>query len=447
MEASGIQPVLPHQHINDPTHALRSNQRITAEILNVAADHVILALDGFPVVARLTSSDQLAELANKKTAQFIVRDPGSEQLLLQIVSSESGQTTSAANESALVARLLTHFGIPLDENNLTLAQQLIQEGVPITPETLAELRAVLDSLGSWNQQQAGTAVRLHKTGIPLSESALRLALTEHPGVLTALENLQDALTSLQAGKLPKDLQTSVRNTLQFLDRLFSMDSSRSSLMTSAHYLTSTLGSTLENSLLQALKDPAKWNLDPLLQLVTLRSGLDQAGQTAAAEIIDQVFTELQFQGMSNLSNPGHTGLNGRWFTLDLPFYAAQNLDGHEQSRMKQARLRITYEHEGQQKPVVDPANTHLKLHFPLTGGQEIDVDLVLADGSIAARINASSELLQGHAEQELPGLEEGFKVLGYEIQGLECLVSETPPVENPTPEALPGSASGINVEA
>ncbi|MBN1267452.1 MAG: hypothetical protein JXA25_18310 [Anaerolineales bacterium] len=445
METSGIQPVLPQQRVNDPSHALRVNQRISAEILKVAADHVVLALDGFPVIAQLTSPDQTAELADRKNAQFLVKDSSGKQLLLQLVPEESARSTASTSETALIAKLLNHLGIPMENSNLILAQQLIEAGIPITPPALAVLRKLLDQTGPWEQQQAHSAVQLLKAGIPLTLKTLNLALAEHPGIIPALQELFARLQIFETVQTSPWLKSSVQKVLQFLNQILSTDNSTSADPKAMAFLVNNLGSTLENHLLKLLSQPDAANTDPLFQLLALRSQLQAANHTALTDLIDRVLTELEFQGLQNLP-PADQHQEGDWFTVDLPFLVSQT-QAQQHQRMKTVRLRIAYQQENGEA-VIDPASTHLKLHFPIGAYRELTFDLILTEESVAARINASDEELQGYAEQELPDLKSKLEALGYHIQRVECMVSTGNDILNtlqPPVASLPDRA--INVEA
>ncbi len=446
MEASGIQPV-PFQHrVSDPTHALRMNQRITAEILEVATDHVILALDGFPVVAQLTSADQMAELSDQKQAQFIVRDSRGNQLLLQMIPGDSTQTPANTTESALIAKLLSHFGIPMNEGNLILAQQLLEEGLPITPQVLNELKTMLDNIGDWDQRQAEIAVKMMKAGVPLSEGTLELALGEHPGLISALQSLHAALQNLQPGQLPPGQQSALDRVLNYLNQIFSQNTSSEGITPTIQTVISSFGSTLENRLLKFLSDPLSAESDPLLQLAALRSQLQQAGQSKLVSLIDRVLTELQYQGLNNFINPDHSQLEGEWFTIHLPFYLSQQEKQGQHREMKSARLQIAHQQEGK-KTVIDPDNTQMKLHFPIAQNQELVIDLVLVRQSLSARVNASDEGLQSHAEQEIPALQAGLEALGYHVHKLECRIHHTDQEAELRAPADITPKTAINVEA
>ena len=447
METSGIQPVPIQQRVSDPSHALRVNQRISAEILKVAADHVVLALDGFPVIAQLTSSDQTAELADRKQAQFVVKDSSGNQLLLQVVPDESARAAANTNETTLISRLLNHFGIPLDEANVNLAQELIEAGLPVTQEAVTKLRELLDQFGSWGRQQARTAVQLQKAGIPLNPTTIKLALSDHPGIVKTLSNLYTGLQNIEPSQIPFKLRSTLQNVLKFLDQVLS---SQSTLSTDPEALASyvkSLGSTIENSLFRLLSRPETAEADPLFQILTLRSQLQQTNQPEAANLIDQFLNELQFQGLQNII-PSDQQQDGRWFTMELPFLSIPEQVQERKPRQKTAQLRISYEHQNGET-AINPKNTHIRLHFPITETRELFLDLVLAENAISARINTSDDELQGIAEQELPDLKSGLEALGYQLQRVECLVNSEFGSETETGPtfycSLPDTA--VNVEA
>jgi len=446
METSAIQPVSPQLRVTDPNHALRVNQRISAEILKVAADHVVLALDGFPVIAQLTSSDQSAELAERKTAQFIVRDTSGKQLLLQLAPGGPAQGSSNTSESALISKLLSHFGIPLDDANLILAQQLLEAGLPITQPGLAALRKLLDQTGPWGERQAQTAVQLQKAGIPLSPAVLQLALAHHPGTIPALQELLIKLQLLQGARLPAETQSNLQQVIQFLSQALHGNSANPADAAGIASYISSLGSPLENHLLKMISQPEALQNDQLLQIATLRTQLQQTGYSSLAEVLDTALNELQYQSLNNISNPGQTPQEGNWFTVDLP-YPSPPGSGSEQAFTRPAQLRIAYKHDAEH-PEVDPHNTHIRLQVPVDDYRSLEFDLIIHGSSIATRVHAPDEMLQVLAEQELPSLQDGLEALGFSIQRAECLLAEVQPVESQSTD--PRSRwldSGINMEA
>ena len=67
---SGPTPLTVTPRPEDSPLSLRLNQRVTAQVMEIATDHVTLVMEGVQVVARLTSSEQMAMLNERRTARF-----------------------------------------------------------------------------------------------------------------------------------------------------------------------------------------------------------------------------------------------------------------------------------------------------------------------------------------------------------------------------------------
>ena len=68
---------------------LRAFQRITAEVLQVSGTTAVLSIEGFPVVAQLTSADQAAALIAQRNAQFIVTQLSNQSVTLKSVKNDA----------------------------------------------------------------------------------------------------------------------------------------------------------------------------------------------------------------------------------------------------------------------------------------------------------------------------------------------------------------------
>jgi hypothetical protein len=94
MNTVGPAPLSSVLRPEDPSLTFRANQRITAEVIQIAADHVVLEMQGVQIVGRMMSQDQAALLAEKRTAQFIVRGMQGQTPVLQMLTDE--EAASAA---------------------------------------------------------------------------------------------------------------------------------------------------------------------------------------------------------------------------------------------------------------------------------------------------------------------------------------------------------------
>ena len=71
--------------------SLRPFQRVTAQILAVNGTTAILSVEGYPVVAQLSSADQAAALLAQRTAQFIVTQLSDQVVTLKFVKNDQSQ--------------------------------------------------------------------------------------------------------------------------------------------------------------------------------------------------------------------------------------------------------------------------------------------------------------------------------------------------------------------
>ncbi|HZW05004.1 MAG TPA: hypothetical protein VFF68_13810, partial [Anaerolineaceae bacterium] len=86
MQITGpILPNLPPPAENN-AFGLRLNQRISAEVIQVSDSKVILAWEGYPIVARLETSEQAIELMAHRWAQFVVTELSDREVVLRPVA-------------------------------------------------------------------------------------------------------------------------------------------------------------------------------------------------------------------------------------------------------------------------------------------------------------------------------------------------------------------------
>ena len=94
-----------------PEGGLRLFQRVTAEILQINGTQAVISIDGHPIVARLVSQQEAAQLAGKKAAQFIVTAMDREAITLKIFNPP--QPSASGNG----------VGLPMQEMALRILQE------------------------------------------------------------------------------------------------------------------------------------------------------------------------------------------------------------------------------------------------------------------------------------------------------------------------------------
>ena len=136
MTISGPIPVPPApQQAEFNSLSLRIQERISAEVIRVAGDRVLLSQNGVRLVARLTTPDQAAQLVEHRHAQFVVKDFNKDIVTLQLVGSGLEEsTTNLLMPIDLVPLLLERANLPIDEGNSIIAQALLQQRQSVTSE-------------------------------------------------------------------------------------------------------------------------------------------------------------------------------------------------------------------------------------------------------------------------------------------------------------------------
>ena len=139
-------PVSQTPSTAQPEGGLRLFQRVTAEILQINGTQAVISIDGHPIVARLVSQQEAAQLAGKKVAQFIVTAMDQEAITLKIfnppLSSAAGSGVGLpVQEMAL--RILQEYGLPVRPELLLLARAALAQHLEVNPENLQKMLAAL----------------------------------------------------------------------------------------------------------------------------------------------------------------------------------------------------------------------------------------------------------------------------------------------------------------
>jgi len=254
MDITGLQPVILVWRPETSTLlSLQVNQRIAAQVLQVAGDQVLLTLEGVPIVARLTSSDQATTLAEQRTAHFLVKENLGASIRLQLlpVGAEVPQEATSKPLANLAPSLLTMVGLPTDKANTLIAEALLREGLPVTPELVNELRSALSRVSGWGQGQAQQAAVLKAEGQPVTPETLSLALTQSnsPPLADMVSNLKAKLEQLAKLPLPPKEAEQLQKAISLLVQLqVNWDTPQADLVENLHQALTTLGQPIEREL-------------------------------------------------------------------------------------------------------------------------------------------------------------------------------------------------------
>ncbi len=451
MNVTGPTPIPPVRP-DDPSLALRQNQRFSAEVLQVAGDRVVLSVEGVRFVARLMASDQAAELTERRTAQFVVRDANASTIVLQLAHAEQTPTqTGGLSVQALIPNLLQHAGLPVDEATTNIARALLNSGFPVTPELIEEMRNALQQLGAWGANDAQAAAALKALGLPFTAQSLALVLGSLPPLETLVGNLRKQLQALLRSPPSPRLAEMAQQALGILDELVvAWGPSGAALAEKLRQSVALAGASVENHLARLSgKDAAALHQAgmqrSLLALALLRRELASGGSAAALESLDQFLDGMRLMQFLN-TPPEDAPQRGQWLRLDLPLATPSAPQGEAQ----RAQLRVAYRSEGEAARI-DPENTRFILRIPLESGpwagEALQVDVSVVNRRVGAVITATKDGLHQAAEAELPTLRQALEAMGYSLRSARCEVGGLAPATSADASAMWSSFNEVSVEA
>jgi hypothetical protein len=399
--------------------------------MEIADEHVQLLVEGVPVVARLTSPEQAAQLAERRVAQFIVREASEGAITLQLAKTDSSDSKPAAppGTSQLISGLLTKLGVRVDETTTTIALALINRGLPVTAGSLDALSRLLATLPHAGATEAEVAAALKAAGLPLAPEILQLVTTVSPQMGAALNELETQLHSLAHLPLPAQTTERIQHALHTLAALkLDWSAPPEKIAQQLQKLVTELARPLEQQL--AHPDPPPNALMALAQLraelATLTPVTPQLER--ALHGLDRFLDAARVNHLLNTA-PTQPTLDGHWLTLNLPLGAEPPTDN--------VHLRVAYRSD--EDTAIDAAHTRLVLQVDLEAGQALEVDLSVVERQIGAWVYPSDPALVARAEAELPALAEGLAHIGFALKTARVEAKDAP--------ASPRSMRELNVEA
>ncbi len=435
MNVTGPAPIAIVQRYDNTDLVLRMNQRVAAEVLQVSGDRVVLSVNGVQLVARLTSSDQAAQLLERRMAQFVVRDLTQSLVTLQLVpKGAESETLPSSLPPRLIQSLLQQAGLPINAETVTIAKVVLASGLSVEAELIDEIYRTLQHIGKWSEGDALAAALLKSAGLPLTPATVDLARMQIPSLGEMTQNLQKQLESLLKDKQSPELVALAKEALNTLAAVLLQGTSQPDVLRERLQLAiQTIGRSIERELadlIRQLQNQDDRLSKGLLGLVLLRRELAKANSHAAlvAEI-DRFIEGLRLLQFLN-SEPNPTSTQGQWLRLNLPI--AGLTSGHHKDDLPQnypnVELRIAYLPD-ESPPTIDAQQTRFIVRVALDNGS-VAVDVSVAQKKIGVQVTASNQPLLERAEQELPSLQVGLEGLGYHVHASRCELGE--PFQSPT---------------
>ncbi len=440
-------PLNPSPNTAQPDSGLRLFQRVTAEILQINGTQAVISIEGHPIVARLVSQQEAAQLAGKKVAQFIVTAMDQDAITLKIFNPP--QTAAAGSGAGLpmqemALRILQEAGLPVRPEILLLARAALAQHLEISPENLQKMLAALGN-GSWGQAEAELAAAMLAAGLPLNEETLTVALRARSVYSQGLVNLFASLQSAQANPSLTTDQVRLLQTLQnlFQHLLLPAGEDAQSLASRIREAVRFGGRTLENILLRAGEggegQPVQTHW---MEAVRLLGALRRNG---LGEVADQVQRFLDQARMSGLLNLPPQPVPGEGVWAEARMLLARPHSGEDSSFMP-VRLRVARREKGRAAQI-DPLHTTLNIQVEVQPEQVFQVVLSLVGKQMRVVVTAPDAQWLSETRSEMPSLEEVLRKMGYNVQDSRVEVGQVeflPSALNPLPARL--SLALVDVE-
>ncbi|GAP11966.1 hypothetical protein BECAL_03165 [Bellilinea caldifistulae] len=409
-------PLNPSPNIAQPDSGLRLFQRVTAEILQINGTQAVISIDGHPIVARLVSQQEAAQLAGKKVAQFIVTAMDQEAITLKIFNPPQPSAAGSGvglpvQEMAL--RILQEYGLPVRPELLLLARAALAQHLEISPENLQKMLAALGG-GSWGQAEAEMAAAMLAAGLPLNEETLAVALRARSIYPQGLVNLIGGLQSAQANPSLTAEQTKLLQTLQnlFQHLLLPAGADAQTLASRIREAVRFGGRTLENILLRAGEGiEGQPGQSHWMEAVRLITALRQNGLGEVAEQVQRFLDQARMSGLLNLPPQPVPG-EGAW--AEARMLLARPVSGDERGFLP-VRLRVARREKGGAARI-DPLHTTLNIQVEVQPDRVFQVALSVVGRQMRVVVTAPDVQWLSETRSEMPSLEEALQDLGYNLQ-------------------------------
>ena len=450
MNVSGLTPIQLIEKPGGSEIQLHTNQRVTAEILNVNGDQVDLMIKGIRVVGKLVAQEQSAELTDRKTAQFIVKGMVNGELQLKLLNElQSTPITTQENQWITLSKNLLHLlNLPETDKNIILAKALLKNNLPVTQNLMETLQQALDTLGQWGESEADMAAALKAGGFPMSNGSLELALQKLPNFNGNINQLLSALEQ-QLGKTNStDVRQMLQNGMQLLEQLrIDLSASPEKMADQIKNVISLFGKSIESNLANIIDGKSTANLrttdnEQLNTLLQLRSYFTNGNDNSTVKLIDTLINsmrQMQFLNTAQITDP----MDPPWLILNLPVNASafMQTNSKNQSEFSPANIKISYQ-AGKKDKKIDPQDTRLILSFELDAASQIKIDISMLGKKMGAWLTVSSESWKEIVDEEVGSFKDAMERLGYEIQFTKCSVNQDISIA----DAQEGEMGGIPVE-
>ncbi len=187
---------------------LSEGQIIKGQIIDHRYQEVKIQLEpSKQIITAKLSGD--VPLAIGQEAQFIVSEDGLDRLVLRYLP----ESTSPSD--ATILKALSASGLPYNERNRTLVEELLKHTMPVDKQTLQSLVR----LSNTNREAAPlTLVLMYKNNLPMTPANIRQFEAYQNGtgrLLTDIQHITKGVSELISTALPQGLPTNGTNNLNY----------------------------------------------------------------------------------------------------------------------------------------------------------------------------------------------------------------------------------------
>ncbi len=433
MNVTGPAPISIVQRYDNSDLVLRMNQRIAAEVMQVTGDRVVLSVNGVPIVARLTSSEQAAQLIERRIAQFIVRDTSSNMVMLQLLPPTSNTENLTSQQLFnLVKALLQQADLAFTETNFLLARSLLEHGLPVEASLINQLNHTLEQIEGWGEPEAQIAAAFIAGGFVLSPQIIQAFVKKFPDLGEVILQLINGLRRYIAANQNEQKGALAQEPMEFLQSfILDLSHPQQEIAQQLQWLVKIFNRPIENVLAELAKNPQMRLSDRLdtglLSLLTFYWRLQsEANLPKITQDIERFFDTIRREQFFNLqSDPNNP--KSQWYRILIPLnFELHNSGLFHENRLQTVNIRIAYLPE--QVPLrIDANHTRFIVQVELNKGL-IEVDVSLAQQKVGVHVRTNDLLLLEKAQEEIQTLQEGISLLGYQIQNTQCELCELEPI-------------------
>jgi hypothetical protein len=408
--------ITPLQSASTQDMPVHLYERVSAQVVRVAGSQAVLEINGYPIVARLTSREQAAELFQRKTADFVITHLSRDELTLKLIThAESAESLSVQAQirdpSLELSGMLGLRGAPAE---LDLIRAALQEKIPISGELVGQLLEAVEQSGLDIAKGIELAVKLKAAGLPVTADSLKIAGRFQDVHLAApfstlIQELRGLLT-----RLPDNdpLAAEIRTILSHLESMIPrLAASEDNLKTALQELFRFLGKPYEKLLAEQLAggDVSGDDTFSLLNLLHLGKNLRESGQLRLADTIDRFLEQVRQSQLLNIK-PDAPQAKGLWSEVN---FVVQWRNANEQPA-HDARVRISYRQDKKLK-AIDPNFTNLYLQVDLEPHKDVVISLAICQHKVISEISSTDFGLLQLYGQSLPEFEDLLSGLGYQV--------------------------------